>query len=200
MALELKFKYEITSDRSKLIITDQTGVYSVNNDTGWGAPNATRGSLGLYTYVTYQPYDEALQTVTPLTSVFDIDNTYTNDYESIFEFSYTKDGWYRVLLVALTQAEYDAIIDPEDLINSELYPNTYQEDIIMVNLIVQRNCLSEKYLECIQCTSCNCVTQKEDVVKLDALIQATDYRFHSLKQFEAQKMVEQLTKQYKCCK
>lgn len=199
MALEIKFNYAVTNDRTKLVITDTTGVYSVNNTTGWGTPNLNRGEVGLYCYVTYQPFDKPLEIITPLTSVYD-DTEATNSYVSEFEFQFTKDGWYRMLLVALTQEQYDAITDPEDLINSGLYPNTYQEDIIMVNLAVQKNCLLEKYFECIQCTSCKCDVAKEDVSKLNLLIQATDYRFHSLKQFEAQKMVELLTKQYKCCK
>lgn len=199
MALELKFKYEISSDRTKLIITDQTGVYDVNNLTGWGAPNTERSAVGLYAYVTYQPFGKPLETVINISPVFDINNTYTNDYESVFEFTYSKDGWYRMLLVALTQVEYDAITDPETLINSGVFTNVFTEDILMVNLINQKNCLLEKYIECLQCDSCKCEKAQEDVVKVDLLIQSIDYRFHSSKQSEAQKMLEILTKQYKCC-
>ena len=57
MALEIKFDYAITSDRTKLVITDTTGVYDVNNTTGWGAPNTERSAVGLYAYVTYQPFN-----------------------------------------------------------------------------------------------------------------------------------------------
>lgn len=200
MALELKLKYEITSDRSKLIVTDETGAYSASNLTGWGSPNSSRSSLGLYAYVTYQPYEGARITLTPITPVFDINNSYPNSYKSEFQFNYYRDGWYRILLVALTQEQYNEVDDPEELINSDTYPNIFVEDIVLVNLIVQRNCLLEKYFECMQCTSCKCDIHKEELVKLDALIQATDYRFHSLKPYEAQKMTEQLTKQFKCCK
>jgi hypothetical protein len=199
MALELKFTYSISEDRTKLVVTDSTGVYSVNNTTGWGTPNLNRNEVGLYCYVTYQPFDKPLETVTNITPVFDIDNTYTNDYVSTFEFQYSKDGWYRIALVALTQAEYDAVTNPESLINSEIFPNVFTEDILMVNLIIQKNCLLEKYIECLNCNTCKCDIAKEDVVKVNLLIQAIDYRFHSSKQSEAQKMLELLTKQYKCC-
>jgi hypothetical protein len=200
MALALDFKYEITSDKTKVIVTDQTGLYSVNNVGGWGSPNIDRNSVGLYAYVTYQPYNTALKTLTSLTPVFDIDVLYGNDYESVFEFSYFKDGWYRILLVAMTQLEYDAITDPELLIGSITYPNTYKEDIVMVNLATQYNCLLEDYFECIQANICKCDPIQEKAVKLKLLIEASDYRFHSTKQLEAQKMVENLTLQYKCCK
>ncbi len=50
-----------------------------------------------------------------------------------------------------------------------------------------------------ECTSCKCEEIKEQYVRLDALIQGPDYRFHSQKQNEAQKMTEKLTKEYKCC-
>lgn len=199
MALELKLKYEITSDRSKLIITDQTGEYSATNTGGWGAPNTLRNAKGLYAYVTFQPFNTALEEVTSITPVFDIDPTYTNSYASVFEFSFTKDGWYRIALIAMTQIEYDAVVEPESLINSELFSNIYLEDIILVNTIIQKNCYLEKYINCIQCTSCKCEQAKEDAVKIDLLIQSIDYRFHSGKQFEAQRMLEILTKQYKCC-
>lgn len=200
MALEIKFDYAITSDRTKLVITDTTGVYSVNNLTGWGAPNTERSTVGLYAYVTYQPFDKPRETVTNITPVFDINGTYTNSHVSIFEFNFTKDGWYRILLVALTQAEFNAVTAPETLINHITYPNTFVQDLLLPNIIVQRNCLLEQYLTCLQTPNCKCDVIQDDVTKLNILIQGADYRFSSLKEFEAQKMVEQLTKQYKCCK
>jgi hypothetical protein len=202
MALELKVKYNISSDKTKLIVTDDTGVYSVNNTGGWGSPNINRNSVGLFAYVTYQPFDKPLESVVAVSSIFLINPSYTNSEISEFEFGYSKDGWYRMVLVALTQVQYDGL-DPEDyedLIGSEEYPNVYLEDMVMVNLITQKNCQGEKYITCLECSSCKCDQIKEDLIKLDALIQATDYRFHSEKQFEAQKMVETLTKQFKCCK
>jgi hypothetical protein len=205
MALELKVNYSISNDKTKLIVTDATGVYDVNNTSGWGSPNTERNAIGLFCYVSYQPFDKALIDITStqaITPVYLFDNTYLNSEVSTFEFNYTKDGWYRIVLVALTEAEY-AILeasDYESLINSELYPNVFSEDIIMVKLITQKNCQTEKYITCLECTSCKCDQIKEELLKLDALIQAADYRFHSEKQFEAQKMVETLTKQYNCCK
>jgi hypothetical protein len=205
MALELKLKYAITTDRTKLVVADDTGVYSVNNTGGWGTPNINRNSIGLLCYVSYQPYDKPLinlsatQAISP---IFLTDPAYLNTEISEFEFNYIGDGWYRIALIAMTQAQYNLLTpaDFEDLINSEEYTNVYLEDIPMVNLITQKNCQSEKYFDCLQCTTCKCDQIKEELVKIDALIQATDYRFHSAKQFEAQRMVEILTKQYKCCK
>jgi hypothetical protein len=205
MALQLKVNYAITADKTKLIVSDATGVYTSNNVGGWGSPNSERNELGLFCYVSYQPFDKDLIDITStqaISPVYLFDDTYLNSEVSTFEFNYAKDGWYRIALVALTEAEY-AALEPagyEALINSELFPNVFLEDIIMVKLVTQKNCQAEKYIACLECTSCKCDQIKEELLKLDALIQAADYRFHSEKQFEAQKMVETLTKQYNCCK
>jgi hypothetical protein len=205
MALALKLKYAITTDKTKLVVADDTGIYNVNNPGGWGAPNINRNETGLLCYVSYQPYDKPLinlSATNAISPIFLYDTNYINAEVSEFEFNYIADGWYRIALIAITEEEYANLTpaDFESLINSEEYLNVFLEDIPMVNLITQKNCQSEKFFECLQCTTCKCDQIKEELVKIDALIQATDYRFHSAKQFEAQRMVETLTKQYKCCK
>lgn len=204
MALELKLKYAITTDRTKIVVSDDTGVYTENNLGGWGTPNLNRNEIGLLCYVSYQPYDKDLINLSftqAISAIYLNDITYTNLEVSEFEFNYIGDGWYRIAIIAISQADYDLLTpdDFESLINSETYTDVFLEDIPMVNLINQKNCQLEKYFNCLQCTTCKCDPIKEELVKITSLIQATDYRFHSLKQFEAQKMVETLTKQYKCC-
>jgi len=39
MALDLKFCASVSNDSKSLCVTDTTGVYSVSNTGGWGAPN-----------------------------------------------------------------------------------------------------------------------------------------------------------------
>jgi hypothetical protein len=203
MALQLKVKYAISSDRKKLIVVDDTDAYAPNNETGWGTPNLNRNEIGVFCHVTYQAYDKPLQDLTTtqaLTSTFLFDSTYTNSEKSTFEFNYVGDGWYMISLYAMTQEEYNSIDfdNLDQFLATGDFPQVYLEDIAMVNLIRHKNKLSEEYFKCLQCDDCNCEQPKENVLKLSILIQATDYRFHSGKQFEAQRMVETLLKQFKC--
>lgn len=176
--MELTANIQITDDRQKIVITDTTDWEGQRND------------FVLYCQVQYNPYDKD-----PVQIDLTTDNTSTTE-ESIFEAPYLKDGWYTVTLTAVPIASHPF---PVESLPDE-FDFTLINEIFLVNLIVQRNCQLEKYFECLQCTSCKCEQIKEDLVKLESLIQATDYRFHSGKEFEAQKMTEQLTKQFKCCK
>jgi len=200
MALELKLSYSISADTKTLIVKDETGAYTLNNITGWGNPNTERNAVGLYCFIQYVPYDKPVENVIAISTQFDIDNTYNNTHQSEFQFNYNKDGWYKINLLAITQAEFDNLPEDPNDINLSEYNFVTVQDIILAKLIVQRNCQLEKYFECLQCNTCKCDILKEDLVTLETMIQATDYRFHSGKEFEAQKMTEKLTKQFKCCK
>ena len=58
----------------------------------------------------------------------------------------------------------------------------------------------ENYIECIQCSSCNCKKDFEQLSKIKTHIQAIDYIFYSNKKYEAVKMLERTAKEFNCCK
>lgn len=230
MALEIKLKYTINDNVSQIQIEDVTGAYTINNLTGWGSPNIERDSVALVLYAKYRPFEQTpvnLSVKKALSPMALYNPAYENNAESIYDLKYYLDGWYQFYLVAVETSNnsplendiiYDTVlqklqiykqaygfIDLSDiewdyLTDDSKYTYGFFEEILLPNLVLQRNCQLEKYIACMECTSCKCETIKEDYSRLHALIQATDYRFHSDKQNEAQKMTEKLIKDYKCCK
>jgi hypothetical protein len=229
MALEIKLKYSINDAITQILVEDITGAYDLNNLTGWGTPNTQRNAVALVLYAKYLPYEQTAKNLSLLNALSPMvlyDNSYLNTEASTYSLSYHADGWYQFYLTAVptsnvspeendiiynTSSEEleiyktDAFValtsaDWEYLIDEEKYELGFLEDILLPKLIVQRNCQLEKYINCMECTACKCETIKEDYIRLNSLIQAVDYRFHSDKQNEAQKMTEKLTKDYKCCK
>lgn len=229
MALEIKLKYSVNNEVTQITVEDETGAYSVNNTTGWGTPNTERADVALVLYAKYNPYEKDpinLSLTKALTPVVLYDNSYLNTEKSTYSMSYHADGWHQFYLIAIpttngAPVENDIIYntvseelqiyksgsftalqsaDWDNLLNEEKYTLTLLEDLIFSKLILQRNCQLEKYISCMECTSCKCEPIKEEYVRLNALIQASDYRFHSDKQSEAQRMIEKLTKEYNCCK
>lgn len=228
MALELKLELSIDPEVKTITIKEITGEYDTNNLSGWGNPNIDKKDVAMVLYATYQPYDQDKINISEIYSqkIYFYNPDALNNAESIFYVPYIKDGWHEfnvtvvpisipapvenniyfdVTLEKLQIYKTDAFVDLETadwefLSNSSLYTTTNLKEILLLNLIKQRNCQLEKYFECMLCSSCKCQNEKEEFVKLDSMIQATDYRFHSDKPFEAQRMVEILTKQFKCCK
>lgn len=230
MAVELKLEYSITPEISTITVKEVTGAYTIDNPAGWGGPNIERNSVALVLYALYQPYNKDeinLSASEALSQVLKFDPTYPNTEKSEFQIPYLKDGWYKFYLVAVPTEnsdpqEGDIIFNALDgnlevykdsefvlleestdwqvLIDTEKYISVFEQEILMLKLILKRNCALENYFECMKCTSCKCDIKKEELLKLETMIQATDYRFHSQKEFEAQRMVEVLTREFKCCK
>lgn len=228
MALEIKLKYSVNDSVTSITVEDITGAYSVNNTTGWGSPNTERSNIALVLYSKYRPYEKDainLSLTKASSPIVLYDNLYLNTEQSTYSLNYHADGWHQFYLIAVptsngTPLENDIIyntslsqlqiyksgsfvtleaVDWDNLIDETKYELGFLEDLIFAKLIIQRNCQLEKYISCMECTSCKCEQIKEDYVRLDALIQASDYRFHSDKQSEAQRMIEKLTKEYNCC-
>lgn len=226
MALELKYKYILNKQATELVVKDITGAYSASNLTGWGTPNTERNSVALVSYLRYQAYNKDLENISfekPLQSVR-YDAGYTNSEESIFKYDYLKDGWYKAAIIAVpienvTPEENDIIYsvfggklqiykdstwvdlissDWEFLLDETKYIVHDNQDILMGKIVLTRNCLTEKYIDCLQCSSCKCEQQKESLLEMNVYIQAADYRFYSSKEFEGQRMVEKITKMFKC--
>ena len=228
MALELKLEYTINDTVTQIVVTDKTGVYDVNNLGGWGSPNTERADIALILYAKYNPYEKTplnLSIQNAVSPVVLYDNSYLNSEISTYSLTYHADGWYQFYLAVAnttpTNLEnniyYSTVLSKLQIYKTSAYvdltsadwnylsDDAYHtvvllEDILMPKLVVQRNCQLEKYITCMDCTACKCEQIKEEYVRLNALIQGSDYRFHSDKQAEAQRMVEKLTKQYNCCK
>lgn len=226
MALELKSRYIINSAVTTISVQDQTGVYTANNLGGWGAPNTTRSSAALVSYLRFQPFDGHEVNLSFLNPNSNIryDETYVNSEVSIFNYPYYKDGWYKSSLIIaplenLGPLENDIIYDValsklvifkggvwvdllntdwDYLLNVEKYTSLSTEDILMPLLVLNRNTLTEAFIDCLACSSCKCNDKQEELVQLNLFMQAADYRFYSGKPFEAQKMVEKMHKIFKC--
>lgn len=226
MALELKYKYILNKQADQLIVQDTTNAYSASNLGGWGVPNTERNSVALVSYLRYQGYNKPLENISfqhPENSVL-YNDSYLNSEVSDFIYPYTKDGWYKAALIAVpvennAPEELDIIYsipdvklqiykedewadltseDWEQLLNTEKYDLVDNQDILMGKIVLVRNCLTEQYIDCLQCTSCKCDTQKENLVQMNLYIQAADYRFYSGKEFEGQRMVEKIGVMFKC--
>lgn len=228
MSLELKLEYSVNPEISTITIKEVTGEYTVNNLGGWGSPNPEKNSVALVLYATYQPYDKDLINLSEKfdENIYFHNVAAANNIEAFFSIPYTKDGWheFNVSVVAVdlqspTEGDihYDTNLEKIQIYKTNTFidleaedwvlltdPNSYitvnLKEILLLNLIKQRNCQLEKYFQCMRCSSCKCQTEKEEYTKLNSMIQATDYRFNSEKEFEAQRMVEILTSQFKCCK
>lgn len=222
MALELKYEITYNTDLDKIIITDTTGVYDVNNTTGWGAPNPSRASVALVLYAKYNNYDLPQTNLSLVNDVIRYSAGYTNDEESVFELDYVADGWYTYGMAAVPTANgapvANDIIFDTGLSRLQIYKDaaftdlvsadweyllvadivTVKQEITFLKLICKRNELLEELISCYQCTSCKCQDKENELLRLNIFIQGADYRFHSQKEFEAQRMVEILTKQFKC--
>jgi len=226
MALELKLEYSVDPNINTITVKEITGAYDINNLNGWGNPNTEKNSVAMVLYVTYQPYNSTEQNLSELYSgnIYFYHPLAENNVDAYFSLPYTNDGWYKftVTVVSLTEINenrifYDTVLQKlqiikngvptdlalEDWVNlrdKDQYNSITLSEILLLKLVKQRNCQLEKYFECMLCSTCKCQNEREEYEKLNALIQATDYRFYSEKEFEAQRMVEFLTKQFKCCK
>lgn len=226
MALDLRIEYSINAEVTEITVREFTGAYDINNEGGWGSPNPEKNEKALVLYARYFPYNKPVENLSFNEDVVFYSDTIANNEDVFLTLPYTKDGWYKLKVSAIDvdpqnpQANriyyitalgklqifksgelIDLVEEDWELLHDEtIYTFTELSIIPLFKLIQQRNCQLEKYFECMLCTSCKCQVEKETLIKLDFLIRATDYRFHSEKEYEAQRMTETLTKQYKCCK
>lgn len=91
MALEIKSKTLVAKPVDKYRVTDITGMYSVNNAGGWGAPNPELAQSAIWAVVIRKASggDELLS---PVLTNFVYDPTASNDKETSIEFNYKNDG------------------------------------------------------------------------------------------------------------
>ena len=95
MALELKIENSINVTGKSLYVEDITGLYAVpQNEGGWGDPNLYRRDVALMGIVTKFVTDSESLLLSPVNDQIDYDASYTNDYQSVFEFTIGDDGGY----------------------------------------------------------------------------------------------------------
>jgi hypothetical protein len=229
MALDLKFEVSFSADSSTIYIDDTTGVYTANNLGGWGTPNTDRADVALVTYIKYQPFTGVFVNLTDSANSPEVVVDFSSDTDKQFNINYYKDGWYNINLIAVpayTDALAPANITANNIFYSttssrlkyydgssviEITTDTQYETLLTSSytqenldaiytrkLEIQYNCLLDAYTDLLE-TEKEYETTEDNLIKLKFLIQATVYRFYSDKKYEAQKMTENLTKQYKCC-
>lgn len=210
----------IEEDLSTIYIEDITGVYSVNNEGGYGTPNNDRSAYAGVLYVQYTPYSGVLEYPTFTTNQIFYDNTYENTEKSKFAITYSKDGWYTFvysLVPTSALAEegniyYDTSLDAlryhdgndwtlltdfSLLDNLSQFETVKLDRLIDTKLILEYNKLLEEYNNCyFNCDTCKCDEKYESLNKLSIFLKAAQYRFASNKRNLAQQMIEKLTNIY----
>lgn len=228
MALNIKITQEVLNSGESLIFTDETGVYSVNNEGGWGLPNKERVNHAILFYVKRLPYNKDPEILSLSNSFVDYNSAYTDSTQSSFTIDYKDDGWYQTYFIVLpidyttpeandikyntsteTIEKYNGTVwetfnieteGSEDLLLGGDYEFGFVEEIFQLNLIEQKNCSTVNYIDCLQCNTCKCDKYFEDTSKLYILIQSIDYIFWSNKKYEAVKTLEKANKEFNCCK
>ena len=103
MGLVLKQKIQIDSTALYLWITDKTGEHDVvDNDEGWGDPpdNPHLWQSCLLCYVERQA-SEGGQAANPVGAQYLYDANAGNDKETVFQFFYPADGYYKTWMIRL---------------------------------------------------------------------------------------------------
>ncbi len=107
MALELKNKYQVSIDATKIVVTDITGAYAATtNEGGWGAPNPELDTMCVFAVVIRKD-SAGDQQMVPLTNQFVQDPTALNTKETAFEFTHLNDGVIEVTVGALRASDGD---------------------------------------------------------------------------------------------
>lgn len=228
MALDIKINKEVLNTGDTLILTDITGVYTENNEGGYGTPNPNRVDYAMLLYAIKRPHGKDPVVISNTIAFTDYSDSYTNTSQSKFNLPYKGDGWYQFyfILVPITYAEpstndikynvstggleiyksgeweeFDLFFEDNiDLLISEDYNWGFTEEIIQLDLITQKNCALMDYIDCSQCSNCKCDKYFEEHEKIRIYIQAIDYMFYSNKKYEAVKTLEKANKEFKCCK
>ena len=117
MALELKIENSINVTGKSLYVKDITGLYTVPlNEGGYGTPNLNRRDIALMGIVTKFVTDDESLLLSPVNDQIDYDDSYTNDYQSVFEFTTDKDGGYQhYMLMFLPSADGNLYLNGEPI-------------------------------------------------------------------------------------
>jgi len=103
MGLVIKQLNQIDSTAQYLWVTDKTGEYdAASNDEGWGNPpdNPHLNQSCLLCYVELQT-SAGVQAASPVGAQFIFDSGAQNDKETVFQFFYLADGYYKTHLIRL---------------------------------------------------------------------------------------------------
>lgn len=211
------------SDGSWITIKDETKAYVLDyNLTGYGAPNTERVDLAGVLQIYYQPYEGDRSLVA---RIIDYNIGYLNTQETSHQVNYGNDGWYTYVytLVNTTTSpnlpaavegsivyniptddlrQYDGnldlqvISDYDVLEDGALYELVIVESLVTTKLRNEKSSLSIAYFDCKQCIECGCDEELKNIQHMDQGIRSAEAQFNIAK-YEAQRMIERLTKQYK---
>lgn len=225
MALALNFDLTFSNDGTIMYIDDTTGIYDGGNLGGWGTPNPAANDVALVAYIRFQPYTGSEVNLShTLVSGESVVQKSTSTAKQFIK-NYYKDGYLKITLVAvpvyadIDAAEYitannvyyssdssslkyyngttvAAIAESNwaSLLTSS-YTQTSKEYLNTILLDGEYNLLTESYTAGIT-NGDNVAAIEANMVQLKFLIQSAAYRFASSKQLEAQRMIENLTKQF----
>lgn len=103
MALEIKYKKNTNDDGDILILTNETGLYNVDdNPTGFGGPNLERAEVNIVPYVTFGLNDKIEPT------------NYTPDVDDEINLPLSNDGVYHITVYALpTSFSYEGATESQ---------------------------------------------------------------------------------------
>ena len=147
MALKLNFLLQIDVSGDFLWITDDTGVYDVNNETGWGAPNPEQNQSCIVAYLVRRAEDTTTGETadTPLVPVnlnIVFDAAAVNEKVNQFQFTLVRDGHHLATLFRLAVST-DGVQDLElnTLIEGQFFywsgPNAIYKIVSTVPVLVE---------------------------------------------------------------
>ena len=220
MVIEPKICIEYTSDATSIKVTDNTGVFDANNDTGYGTPNEERSNLASVLLVYYQPYDDDKFLIIDPTDLARYDANYLNDEKSVWNIPYSKDGWHEFILVLVPESitplegriiysvsdddlrQYNSdlnlveVYDLSELDNEAIYPIAKEQQLALPILKTFSNQKTKDYLIESACGNCEYGQEFKESLELKEAIQSS-INYFKISPFEAQKTIELLTKKYK---
>lgn len=220
MAIIPNLCYSVDKSTDYIYLTDETGVYSVNNEGGYGTPNNDRAD---YAGVLYAAYTDSKSGENPIeiSSVRTFyDENYLNTEESKFTTLYKNDGWYKFVysliptsntaengnirynvstetLQIYEDTEWVELTDFSLIDNPTQFPSVKLELLLFAKLKLKYNNLQELYNECtFGCSNCDCSDIQQNVLDLRIFLESASARFDSNKRNQAQIMIERLTQKF----
>lgn len=142
MALTLKFKTQIDSAADNLFITDKTGEYDAEDNTGgWGSPNAELNQSAVLAQIIYKRStgDVSLE---PVGTQIRFNSGASNTDEYQFQFTYQNDGYHQQYLMRLPASnDGDFTLEGLGIVDGDYFYLVPQTDVYQkvagVNVLVE---------------------------------------------------------------
>lgn len=208
------------ADASKITVIDETGIADVNNTGGYGTPNLDRNQYATVLQVFYNSYNSERTLINTLEDNLSFSTLFDNTEKTKHVIPYYGDGWYEFVYTLVPTTidpiegniyydpiqevllQYDTVLDPVNVLDfsvledASIYSLVKVTEFPLAKLTIKKNELSRDYFACKKCVDCSCEEEFKNVLFIREGIQASKAMFE-IAPFEAQNMVERLTKQYK---